>query len=347
MGEKNSNVKIDFVLPWVDGNDPEWKAQKDYAFKHYQPIHYKEDDANEECRYREMGLLRYWFRSVEKFAPWVNKVFFVTCGQKPEWLNEKHPKLELINHEDYMPSAYLPTFNANPIELNFHRISTLSEQFVYFNDDIFLLKPISPVLFFKNANPVLPCNLNINRFFVNNNISKKCFNDFCTVNEHFDIKKSIWENRGKWFSISNLGIKEALMNLIRYKINKTFFVDNFEHLAVPHLKSTIQEVWDKCQDILDESSNSRFRSDIQVNQWLMLAWNLAKGQFYPIRVGKRGIRFPICSNTIDNIVNTIKHQSVPQICVNDCGANDNPEFYFTQIRQAFECILPEKSFFEK
>ena len=26
-------------------------------------------------------------RGVEKFAPWVRKVHFVTCGQKPEWLD--------------------------------------------------------------------------------------------------------------------------------------------------------------------------------------------------------------------------------------------------------------------
>ena len=35
------------------------------------------------------------------------------------------------------------------------RIKGLSKQFVYFNDDIFLLRPITPSTWFKNGNPVL------------------------------------------------------------------------------------------------------------------------------------------------------------------------------------------------
>lgn len=69
-----------------------------------------------------MGYLKYWFRGVEKYAPWVHKIYFVTCGQKPDWLNENHDKLVLVNHEDYIPHEYLPTFSSHTIELNFHRI---------------------------------------------------------------------------------------------------------------------------------------------------------------------------------------------------------------------------------
>ncbi len=89
-----------------------------------------DEDANADCRYRDYGLLRYWFRSVERFAPWVNRMFFVTCGQKPEWLDENNPRLRLVNHADYIPAACLPTFQSNTIELNLHRIPDLSERFV-------------------------------------------------------------------------------------------------------------------------------------------------------------------------------------------------------------------------
>lgn len=337
---------IDFVLPWVDGSDPKWQAKREETLQKAGKILDSGDDGNSACRYRDMDTLRYWFRSVEECAPWVNKVFFVTCGQTPDWLNVNHPKLVLINHEDYMPSDYLPTFNSRPIELNLHRISELSEHFVLFNDDVFLLNPVRPDIFFFNGSPVLPCNMNICRFYGNNTWSKVCFNDFCTVNDHFDLKDSIWSNRDKWFSIRSLGFKIALMNYIRFKINKSFSINGYEHLAHPHLKSTFEEVWSVCPDVLDFSSRSQFRSVLQVNHWLMIAWNMAKGSFSPIRPGERGTLMQVSSETIEKIVNTIKNRSVTQISMNDSYRNDNPEMNFKIIAQALDTIFPKKSSFE-
>ena len=301
----NNNEKIDFVITWLDGTDKQWIAQKDEAYTKFSISHKTDNDANSACRYRDMDLLQYWFRGVEKFAPWVNKIYFVTCGQKPEWLNENHPKLVFVDHKDYIPSEYLPTFNSIPIELNLHRIHSLSEHFVLFNDDMFLIKPVTPEHFFKNGDPVIPNNLNICRFYRNDIWSRICINDYCTVNEHFDIKKSIWDNRKKWFSISALGVKEACMNFFRYKLNKTLSINGYEHLAYPHLKSTMQEVWNECPDIMEETSKFRFRSDAQVNHWLMMAWNLAKGRFYPIKDGKRGKLVHVSSGTLETILNLI------------------------------------------
>ncbi len=139
--------KIDFVLPWVDGSDKDWLALK-YKYLESANSISNNPEANADNRYRDYGLLRYWFRAVERFAPWVNRVFFVTCGQKPDWLDESHPKLRLVNHKDYIPTDYLPTFQSNTIELNLHRIPDLSEQFVLFNDDTFLLRPVKPEFFF-------------------------------------------------------------------------------------------------------------------------------------------------------------------------------------------------------
>lgn len=339
--------KIDFVITWLDGNDSKWIAQKNEALQNLQPWQKLGNDATESCRFRDMGLLRYWFRAVEKNAPWVNKIYFVTCGQKPEWMNEKHPKLVLVNHEDFIPSKYLPTFNSNTIEINLHRIPSLSEHFVLFNDDVFLLKPVLPDMFFKKGYPVLPCNLYICRTYGNNNWSKVNFNNNCTVHEHFNINKSIWNNRKKWFSISKLGAKLAVMNLIRYFVNRTYLGGQYEHLANPHLKSTMQEVWNECSDIMEATSASRFRSDVQINQWLMLTWNMAKGCFYPIRAGKRGKNINVCNDNSDNICDIIKRQSFTQICINDTVDNDKPELCFNAIGRAFDMIYPNKSDFEK
>lgn len=124
--------KIDFVLPWVDGSDSAWIKQRN----EYLGI---KNDQTQDSRFRDWENLQYWFRGVEKFAPWVNHIYFVTWGHIPSWLNTDHPKLTVVKHEDYIPKQYLPTFSSHPIELNMHRIRGLSEQFVYFNDDTFII----------------------------------------------------------------------------------------------------------------------------------------------------------------------------------------------------------------
>ena len=138
---------IDFVIPWVDGNDPEWRKRKN------EYLGTAEDDDREE-RYRDWGLLPYWFRGVEKYAPWVRKIFFVCDQEPPKWLNTEHPKLKIVRHEDYLPEEYRPAFSSSPIELNLHRIDGLGERFVYFNDDTFLIREVKEDFFFKNG---IPC----------------------------------------------------------------------------------------------------------------------------------------------------------------------------------------------
>ena len=131
--------EIDFVITWVDGSDDRWQKEKQETRKRL-GIMADVDDRKE--RYRDWDNLQYWFRGVEKYAPWVRRIHFVTWGHLPKWLNTDHPKLHVVNHEDFIPREYRPTFNSHTIEWNLHRIPDLAEQFVYFNDDIFLTNQV-------------------------------------------------------------------------------------------------------------------------------------------------------------------------------------------------------------
>ena len=95
---------IDFVVTWVDMDDPVWKEE----FHRYSGKIDNSVNEVSEARFRDYGFLKYWFRGVAKFAPWVRKVHFVTSGQKPDWLDETHPKLNLVSHEDYIPQNTYP-----------------------------------------------------------------------------------------------------------------------------------------------------------------------------------------------------------------------------------------------
>ena len=93
-------------------NDPKWQAD----FSKYSGRKENTKNGVSEARFRDNGFLRYWFRGVEKFAPWVRRIHFVTSGQKPEWLDESNPKINLVNHKDYIPEEFLPTYNSVVIE---------------------------------------------------------------------------------------------------------------------------------------------------------------------------------------------------------------------------------------
>lgn len=344
--------KIDFVIPWVDGDDPLWKSEKIkyeralFPAKPFLDESVSKDDSNADCRFRELGFLRYWFRGIEQFTPWVNKVFFITCGQKPEWLNPDHPKLVLVNHRDYIPNQYLPTFNSITIELNLHRIAGLSERFVYFNDDMYLLQPTNPSCFFKEGNPVLPSTLRYPDYLGINSWSHQVFNNYCLVNRNHDIGKSIWKNRNKWFNIRVLGFHRVFRNYLCYLANKSLPVGNYDHLATPNLKSTLVNVWESCFDELDHASSFKFRSDEQLNQWLFCAWNQALGRFYPCRPNSMGRRIHLSPENVKWICGVIKGQSMPQVCLNDTIKNTEPERCSELILEAFNHILPKKSLFE-
>ena len=120
--------KIDFVITWVNGNDPQWQKERD-AYAANEHIEYYENNA----RFRDWDTLKYWFRGVEKYAPWANKIFFVTWGHLPDWLDINHPKLQIINHSAFIPAEYLPTFNSNVIEYFFHKINGILLRFLFFS----------------------------------------------------------------------------------------------------------------------------------------------------------------------------------------------------------------------
>ncbi len=340
--------KIDFVLTWVDGSDPEWLAQKNKYMaidKNMAP-----GDANANHRYRDYGLLRYWFRAVECFTPWVNKVFFITCGQKPDWLNESAPKLRLINHQDYIPSEYLPTFHSNTIELNLHRIPDLSEHFILFNDDMYLLRHLQTDAFFKKGLPVMPCDLGIPRWLGSSNISHIILNNNGLVMRKFNGNTPIWKNAIKFFNIPALGLGRALKNLFSFAINQTVITGTFGHLALPHLKSTLAKVWDIYPEIMNRTSEHKFRHDDCVNQWLLCTWNMMAGDFYPANEKRIGAFIGVNENNLDLVCKIITSASSQQVCIDDRLPEENDEIFnrsVEELAKAFNKILPQKSSFEK
>ena len=326
--------KIDFVIPWVDGTNPEWQSR----FTKYTQT----DGDSRPIRFRNWDLLKYWFRGVEKYAPWFNNIYFITSGEFPEWLNLNHPKLHWVKHEDYIPKEYLPTFSANTIEMNLHRIGNLSEHFVYFNDDTFLSKPINKEIFFKKE---LPCDCAIMTAKpVSGGIIHMAINDLNVLDSHFSKRKVINKSFFKWF---NLRYGKGLINNILLYPWKQFpgFID--PHLPNAFLKSTLATIWEKEPELLAQTSKTKFRTNNDVNQWLIRYWQLAEGKFHPVNKLKHSLCTDISDNNIQQICDTITSRKYNLICLNDGNDIHNFEILKSRLQESFETILPDKSLFEK
>ena len=264
----------DIVIAWVDGNDPDWIRRRDETRRRMNlPLHNRDDGV----RFRDWGSLPYLFRGIEKNMPWVHHVFLVTADQCPAWLNTDCPDLTLVRHSDYIPSAYLPAFSANPIELNFHRIQGLSEQFIYFNDDTFVLNPTVPEDFFQNGKPCDIAAISpqpIHR----DDIRNIEINNLKVLNDHFTVE-DIRRHRNLWirpFTYGSLAWRTLLF--MRFST----IIGLFEsHLPTSHLKSNYETIWKEEPEILDATCRHPFRSREDVNQWLMKNWMLLEGRFVP------------------------------------------------------------------
>ena len=337
---------IDFIITWVDGNDPAWQAEK---------ARYKKTEGDARAsRYREWDTLRYWFRGVERFAPWVDKIHFVTWGHLPEWLNTEHPKLRIVNHRDYIPEEYLPTFSSRPIDMNFHRIDDLAEHFVYFNDDMFLLRPVEPEDFFQKG---LPCDAAVQDVvvpkgkddngdkLVANSLYTAVFYDTVVINRNFDKKTSVKSHWRKWFSLK-YG-RQMWKNLLLSDWN---FFTGFKvvHLPYSYLKETYREVWEKEAEILSTACQHRFRTATDVNHYVFSYWQFAKGTFMP-RDLSIGSLMSICNDEAKNrrIYRAIRRQNQTFLCINDQFSNMDYEETNRNLVASFQTILSEKSVFEK
>lgn len=337
--------KIDFVIIWVDGGDPEWRKEKNrwlYAEKGEEPP--QEIDAAD-SRYRDWDNLRYWFRAVEKYAPWVNKVHFVTCGQHPDWLDPNAPKLHMVDHKDFIPAQYLPTFSSHPIELNLHRIEGLSDKFVYFNDDFFLNAPVEPEDFFRNG---LPCDcideypLSFARFESYTSIR---INDLIFCSQHFDRLERMKALKHKWFTpAASLRIfaRNCLMRFLR---SNAFYGLAIHHLPQAYLKSSLESVWQMEPELLNETCSHRFRDLRDISQCVFKFYQLMTGSFAPYNKQKNGRYFTI-GKQLDSLCNEIRSQKYKMLCLNDTDVTD-----FDGCKQAlntvFHEMLPEKSSFER
>ena len=267
---------IDFILPWVDGSDKEWQKIKSIYEK-------KKID----MRFRDLGTLKYVLRSIEKFAPWYNKIHLITEGHYPEWLNINHEKINLVTHDKlFFDSSDLPTFNSRAIEMNLANIKGTSNQIVYLNDDTLLYNHVTEERFFKNGVPV---DFFSHGWFLRgklyesirgpNNWVNAINNNLTLINKTF-IPHEL-SNDALYHPSYNLTnkISNFMFNNVYKKI---FWLEHWHHPR-SLLLSNIKECYNEYESEIRQTSKNRFRCNEDLNPYIYRYWHLVKNDFYPYK----------------------------------------------------------------
>lgn len=292
---------MDVVITYVNGLDPVW--QSDYAKYTNTPILQK--------RFRDWGTLKYLFRGIAKNMPFIRKVHLVVSGesQVPEWVNRD--EVNVVLHRDIIPAEFLPTFNCNPIEMHLHRIADLDEEFLYFNDDMYPLRPCKPTDFFRDGKGVIGMTRHL--FIV-------------------DMFKQICRNSHR-VAHRALGRRPSCLFL------------RPQHICSPMLKSVCEELYAKVEPEIRESITTTRTGD-NLNQYLFLDYMYLKGLIINERISKKHFSVGVVST--NKLYKFVTRPTRNMTCVNDVQIKEEryDELRATLL-DAFEQALPDKSKFER
>lgn len=239
--------EIDVVIAWVDGNDPHHKNKiKPYLT----PKAQQSDDIAGPTRYLSSGEIFYCVASILRFAPFVRKIFVVTDEQNPNldtFIKKNFPEnkipIEIVDHHVIFRGyeEYLPVFNSRAVETCTYRIPGLSENYVYFNDDVFLIRPIQKSDWFVDEKIVAYGNW------------RSLF-----------IDRLLWLIKPMKNGHKPVGFKDGMIMAAR-KYGKKWRYFHLDHLPHPLKKSVIANYFEKNPQHFTSNISHKFRSGKQFN----------------------------------------------------------------------------------
>lgn len=294
------NFPIDVVFTWVNDKDPEWISRYNYFRESYSGdigLH-----AKDLARFSNHDELKYSLRCVIKNIPWVRNVFIVTDNQRPDWIDIDYDKrVTIVDHRDIISEKYLPTFNSHVIEAHLHNIEGLAEHFIYFNDDVFVARPLPVGHFFKS----------------NGNASL------------FLSKKNLNQMNRKGTSTPTMHASLTGRSLLSKQFNSQQIDSPLVHTYVPLRKSQYKKCWSIFESEIKRFLPNKFRSNNDLNMATFLVpWftyldgkaELARDICYYFN-----IRSPAATSFFNALYLSKKNGTLPHsFCANDFNTNHPP-----------------------
>ena len=290
--------KIDFVISYVNAADPEWQ-------KSYSKTKNTGETFNDVNRWRDFGFLEYNIILLNKYLPWLNKIYIIVSqtSQIPDWI-KKYPNISIILHEDYIPKKALPTFNSCTIESYLFNITELSEYFIYANDDMFCTNPLKPTDFFENGK--VKTNI-VDLGEINTNHLQICKNSFKLILHDFN---------NDFFN--------------EVKLDKKY--KRLTHIPHPMLKSTGLHVYSIFKKQIDKSI-SKFRTNNCVNQFIFVLYDYIQQNYILYKIPATYCEL----DNVEKIQKTFTSDKIKLTCINDTKIDYiNQELLIEHIKQIFE-----------
>ena len=240
--------KIDAVITWVDGSEPNYQRKLKEHLSNNDTIKRQYLQANE---------INLCVASIVKYAPFIRKIFIVTDKQSPNLDSVKHivskEKIEIVDHEEIFRDniEFLPTFNIRSIDALLFKIKDLSEKFIYFNDDMFLVKKTNPEDWFVGDKAVLTGN------WVKTYNKKPIKIISQKIKSFFNMRPSFNASQSKAANIAGF--------------NSKYFKSY--HCGRPQIKSIIKDFYNKNPEKLVDQIKYKFRDDRQYMPY-SLCWHL-------------------------------------------------------------------------
>ncbi len=305
--------KIDLVYLWVDGNDPQWLKKKeqylDNSIKHTALA----------GRYENNDELKYSLRSVEKYLPWVRKIFIVTDNQVPEFLDIENPKITIVHHSEIIPLELLPTFNPWVLENFIHNIPNLSEKFIYANDDFFVNTDLQPNFFFKDGLPIF--RMKSSHGFITELKLKKFFRRFLNT-----------------YDLGTLSI----LQLIKKKYGKRLYLRKHHNIDA-YLKSDYKKATEAVFNEIKHTLHNRFRKDNDFHRMLFDCYILIKERGH-LQYSTKNDSCVISLEETD-YQQVLNYYQPKLFCLNDTSQATEEDR--KKVQPFLDTLFPNKSQFEK
>ena len=236
----------------------------------------------EENRFRSYDTLELQVKGIRKYLPYIENIFIVVSElEQVQGLDLSDCKI--ITHDQIIPQKYLPCFNSCTIEMFLHKIPGLNEQFLYFNDDIFVIDNIPSNYWFKNNKPCL-----------------------CPQVCDFNSEDTNIYHKNLYNSTQLIAKDLKFINKYNHKYIKQ------SHSIRPFLKSTCTKIFNKhIFEIFNTVTRTRHSKNF--NMSLFNDYDYLSLNYSPC---ERNYSY-FENNNIDNIINCINKKENPIICIND------------------------------
>lgn len=294
---------MDYVFPFVDSKDPIWQAEYSKTAC-YNPTQTDE-------RFRDLGFLKYVFRSIDKNLSWIDRVILIVSSESqiPSWLDTS--KVRIVYHKDFIPEKYLPVFNSNTIEAFLPLIPDLDDEIIYGNDDMFFLNPCSKQDFFVNHKPVVS------------------FHHKNRIETFFDI-------------LVKRCSKLEQSHFKKIKLPKDIYIKPL-HFTSSWKKETLKKVYELDHRQIKKSITTFRDLQTNLNQYIYTDYQIFKGDVKFVKDSPN--KYIHSRMHLNKILEVIHNMQYKVLCFNDVGGLID-KASINKIIEAFDSRFPCKSKYE-